>query len=586
MKLSILFFAGTSVLASVAQQTPLFDESTAATEPEFYQFKRPIRRVAIIGAGVGGLIAYREFEEAGFDVHVFERDYVPGGNWHYTEEIAEDAPVPNRDIATGDYVPSLPPKGAKFPYVEEYSDADGNALRKRDHRGPKPVWESLTSNAPAPIQQIREIPWPVGTKWALHNRKLQGYLRAFASYHGLNSNDNNPNVSYNTRVELAEKHHDEGGEENGWNLTVKTLIEGKDGILKAVWRKEHFDAIIVATGRYNAPNIPNIAGADLLAQRFPSHIEHSRQYRRPAGYSNKTVLIVGAGTSGGEIARELITYAKQIYTSIKPPANPIPQWPQSDNLKRLPHNVTLVGEIAKFIPSASEFSETQIVFVNGTVITGVDHIIFATGFRYSYPFLPQFHNSKLGLNDTAPADGVQPIVTDGTHLRSLYLDSFYIPDATLAFLNANFGMQSFTHGEFVSLALAKIWGAKADFPSIPELWRRYNKLYVERKGYGRHFQFLGAVKTREVLRFYQAWLDDAAVKYGGKQIDGLSKDNDQISAIWTAARYNSASPAVINSLSETSIVSLGLHISESLNATAPVTGTEAWAQDSVYNDYW
>ena len=69
------------------------------------------------------------------------------------------------------------------------------------------------------------------------------------------------------------------------------------------------------------------------------------------------------------------------------------------------------------------------------VITGVDHIIFATGFRYSYPFLPQFHNPKLGVNDTAPADGVHPIVTDGTHLRSLYLDAFYIPDATLAFLN-------------------------------------------------------------------------------------------------------------------------------------------------------
>ncbi len=121
----------------------------------------------------------------------------------------------------------------------------------------------------------------------LHNRKLQGYLRAFASYHGLNSNDNNPNISYNTRVELAEKHHDEDGEEDGWNLTVKTLVDGHNGTLKAIWRKEvrilplscsinvlmdpyqHFDAIIVATGRYNAPNIPNISGAELLASRFP-----------------------------------------------------------------------------------------------------------------------------------------------------------------------------------------------------------------------------------------------------------------------------------------------------------------------------
>ena len=26
------------------------------------------------------------------------------------------------------------------------------------------------------------------------------------------------------------------------------------------------------------------------------------------------------------------------------------------------------------------------------------------------------------------------------------------------------------------------------------------------------------------LRFFQGWLNDAAVKYGGKQIDGLSKE--------------------------------------------------------------
>lgn len=50
---SFMFFAGTSVLASVAQQAPLFDENSRASEPAFYQFKRPIRRVAIIGAGVG-----------------------------------------------------------------------------------------------------------------------------------------------------------------------------------------------------------------------------------------------------------------------------------------------------------------------------------------------------------------------------------------------------------------------------------------------------------------------------------------------------------------------------------------------------
>ena len=103
---------------------------------------------------------------------------------------------------------------------------------------------------------------------------------------------------------------------------------------------------------------------------------------------------------------------------------------------------------------------------------------------------------------------------------------------------ANFGMQSFTHAEFVALAAAKIWTQTADLPGTNQLWRAYDALYSERRGYGRHFQFLGAVKTRgkssqiscllffdivsEVLRFYKGWLDSAAVKYGGKQVRFIS----------------------------------------------------------------
>jgi hypothetical protein len=81
------------------------------------------------------------------------------------------------------------------------------------------------------------------------------------------------------------------------------------------------------------------------------------------------------------------------------------------------------------------FIQSDVISSVLKIISGIDRIIFATGFRYTYPFLPQYHNSKLGVNDTAPVDGIQPIVTDGTHLRSLYLDAFYIPDPTLTFIN-------------------------------------------------------------------------------------------------------------------------------------------------------
>ncbi|KJA15537.1 hypothetical protein HYPSUDRAFT_149012 [Hypholoma sublateritium FD-334 SS-4] len=519
MKISnFVLFVGISVISSFAEQIPLsYDASSTISEPEYHTFKRPVRRVAVIGAGVGGLIAFRELKEAGFDVHLFERDNVPGGNWHYTEETAPDAPIPNRDISVGDYIPSLPPKGVNFPYTEVYRNVKENAERKREHRGPKPIWDSLTSNTPAPIQQVRQHPWPVGTPWALHNRQLQGYVRAFASFHGVNSNDDNPAVSYNTRVELAEKHYGKDGQEDGWILTTKSLVDLTKQTLQAVWNKEHFDAIVVATGRYNGPNVPNIPGMKSIANQFPSHIQHSRQYRRSTPFSNKTVLLVGAGTSGVEISRELAVYAKEVYFSIR--VRPIPRSPQVDFLSRIPSNVTIVGEIKQFKPSTSTFNNTQIELVNGTILTGIDHILLATGYRYSYPFLPIYHNSTLGVNDTAPIDGVQPIVTDGTHLRSLHLDAFYIPDPTLGFINANWGTpQSFTYAEFAALAMAKTWAGKADLPSTKELWRRYNKEYKERRGYGRHFQFLTNAQAHDVLRYYQGWLNSAAVKYGGKQV--------------------------------------------------------------------
>lgn len=94
------------------------------------------------------MLSYREFTRAGFDVHVFERDYIAGGNWHYTEETPDKAPVPNSDASIGDFVPSLPPEGVELPYEEHYHGPGTHDIL-RAHRAPKPIWETMHSNAPA-----------------------------------------------------------------------------------------------------------------------------------------------------------------------------------------------------------------------------------------------------------------------------------------------------------------------------------------------------------------------------------------------------------------------------------------------------
>ncbi|KAJ7717985.1 hypothetical protein B0H16DRAFT_1897773 [Mycena metata] len=506
------------LLATASSQYPLSDDLHQTDE---YEFKWPINNVAIIGAGVSGLIAYREFTGAGFSrVRVFERDDVPGGNWHYTEQTPLNAPIPNADPSVGDFVPSVPPRGTSLPAEKHYSEWE--ALW-REHRGPKPVWESLESNAPAPIQQITEIPWPAGTPWHLPHRTLARYLRAFSSFHGVNSNDASPDISYSTRVELVEKRYDEEGRERGWTLTLKKLEKTLHGAT-ATWWTEDFDAIVVATGRYNAPNIPRISGLEDWADKFPGSIIHSRQYRHPQPFTNETILVVGGATSGVEISREVNQHARKIYQSVRPPNPNLPYEAGRVHLQRLPANISVVPEIRYF-----HASNSSVELVNGTFLRNVDRVIFATGFRYSFPFLPQFHNS------TSPS--VNPIVTDGTHLRSLHQDFLYIEEPTIGFLSMNWGMQSFTYAEYLSLALAKVWSRKAILPGTAELWRIYDQRVKDRGGYGRHLQFLGSERTAANIRFFVGWLNDAAVKFGGRQIDGQSKDLPQISSVWVQAQY-------------------------------------------------
>ena len=164
----LAFLAAVRTSVAETAQNPLTSPHlTDSFQSDTYKFEWPIHKIAIVGAGPGyvsycirthldhsfrpfsGLIAYREFSQQGYDVHVFERDDSPGGNWHYTDETPSDTPVPNEDISIADFEPSLPPEGAKLPYIEEYQSKKIGEELQRAHRSPRPIWASLKSNSPA-----------------------------------------------------------------------------------------------------------------------------------------------------------------------------------------------------------------------------------------------------------------------------------------------------------------------------------------------------------------------------------------------------------------------------------------------------
>ncbi|MFD9790482.1 flavin-containing monooxygenase [Streptomyces sp. NPDC059070] len=60
-------------------------------------------------------------------------------------------------------------------------------------------------------------------------------------------------------------------------------------------------AVVVATGHNHTPYLPDWPGAD----GFTGELLHARDYRSPAPYTGRDVLVVGAGNTGAEIAADL-----------------------------------------------------------------------------------------------------------------------------------------------------------------------------------------------------------------------------------------------------------------------------------------
>jgi cation diffusion facilitator CzcD-associated flavoprotein CzcO len=53
---------------------------------------------------------------------------------------------------------------------------------------------------------------------------------------------------------------------------------------------EVFDAVIVASGHYDTPFVPDIAGLRAFHEKWPTVVSHSKYYRRPEEYKDKVSL--------------------------------------------------------------------------------------------------------------------------------------------------------------------------------------------------------------------------------------------------------------------------------------------------------
>jgi putative flavoprotein involved in K+ transport len=122
---------------------------------------------------------------------------------------------------------------------------------------------------------------------AQHRDDLVAYLRDYAAHHSLE-------VRSGVDVERIARERD------AWTIVTSSGAEGVAGV-------------VVATGHSQEPVLPDWAGTD----RFTGRLLHSAAYRRASDHAGSRVVVVGAGSSGGEICVDLATAGHDVVWSVR-----------------------------------------------------------------------------------------------------------------------------------------------------------------------------------------------------------------------------------------------------------------------------
>jgi putative flavoprotein involved in K+ transport len=295
-------------------------------------------------------------------------------------------------LAMGYY---LARQGRRFSILER-GDSIAPAWRER--------WDSLTLFTPRRYSSLPGLPFPGDPDGYPTRDEVIAYLERYAE-------------TFDLPIEL--------------NSTVRKLSR-EDGrfVLELDGRTITADQVVVATGPFQTPYVPKLA-EELDPEVWQAH---STGYRRPSDVPEGTVLVVGGGNTGFQIAKELSTTHKVIL-SVGSRQKPLPQrlagrdlfwWLTKTGLihktvesrlgKRLKDRDTLIGSSPREVtrrygvelkPRALAASGRTVRFEDGSEVE-VDAVIWATGYRPDYAWidLPIFDSDgrlrhRCGVTDVS-----------------------------------------------------------------------------------------------------------------------------------------------------------------------------------------
>ncbi|KAH7329607.1 thiol-specific monooxygenase [Stachybotrys elegans] len=405
------------------------------------------RRVAVIGAGpAGAIVTDALVKEQAFDkIRVFERRHTPGGTWLVSDyQVLTPGDNGSRRIpflrALLDKLADQPAKlPSKFPcQTQKVDEVNSEQLRYSDTA----AHEYLHSNLPPNIMAFTQEPIPkIEPRGVLpqygpipvfrHREVIRQWVHDI-----FKRSRSDSLIEFNTTVESAVKKGDE------WVVTLRKDVPGDSN---NSWWQETFDALVVASGHYSLPFVPSIPGLAEYETKFPGRIEHTKHYHTAEKYTGKRVIVVGGSVSAFDALHDIRqTAALPLISSVREPSG-VFGWapfkhPDFDNRP----------------PISSLDPETgRITFTDGSVVDDVDHVLFATGYDFTFPFLPHIK----------PKNGRIP---------GLYQHVFQTSDPSLAFIGmvtGGFGLRIF---EWQAVTAARVLAGRSSLPSRQEMeeWER------------------------------------------------------------------------------------------------------------------
>ena len=304
------------------------------------------------------------------------------------ERSALGAIVPSGEVAAVDHVDVvvvgagqaglaigtfLARQGRRF-LILEAADSVASAWRDR--------WDSLALFTPGRYDALPGLSFPGDPDGYPTRDEVVSYLRAYSETHQL------PVVLKCAVRSLTPIDHGFQVECNGGRVMA--------------------DQVVVATGPFQQPRNPALAG-QLSAEVLQTH---STGYRRPTDIPTGTVLVVGGGNTGFQIAKELAG-THSVHLSVGSRQTPLPQtilkrdlfwWLTRTGLikttvdsrlgRRLQHRETLIGLSPRQLrrlgvtlhPRAVGASHSAVKFADGTELR-IDAVIWATGYQSDYSWI-------------------------------------------------------------------------------------------------------------------------------------------------------------------------------------------------------